>query len=373
MPIGFSDLKNVIRLPVNWDAGYLKQWELMDHTTFDKVIADVGAALVLFNRSLMGSYWSNFLRATTDLTVDDNIGGEAGVELSKVSEYGRPDPIYGNATGHMLPMNDYGAALGWTYMALRRAIKGRIDLDIRRLIERSRNTWEKRIIERLFKSVADSIATTGKSVPFADAGTADADYIPPTYNGKFFASSHNHFARTTFDATGRTSSLKTMALTLIEHGVASPWDLIIPEADIALWTAQAEFKKPFRDWLTTMAVETRAKFPGIPAMTGPGVDEDFIGMLEVDQGLFKVKYTPRLPSAWAGAFKNYGQGSPDSPLAVRYEPGYPLGLTLVGKVEEFPLSEAIAYFTFGIGVGNRVAGTATTYAASGNYVDPTIS
>jgi hypothetical protein len=380
MAVGYSDLKNVIRLPVPWDAGYLMQWKLKDGTTFDKVVQDIGSAIVLFNRALAGSYWAQFARMTTDPAIDDNIGGEGGSELTPVSEYGRPDTIHGDATGHMLPLKDYGGALGWTYMALRRAIKGRIDLDIRRLIERSQNTWDKRMVERLFKSLKDSVGNTGVSVGFADAGVADADYVPPTYNGKFFASTHNHFSRTTFDATGRSASLVTMSQTLLEHGVPSPWHLIIPEADIALWTAQAEFKKPYRDWLTTTSVETRALFPsgqvarmGDGATPMPGVDETFIGMLEVDRGLFLVKYSPRLPTAYAGAFKNYGFGSPDAPLAIRYEEGFPMGLTLVGEVNLFPLEDAIAYFTFGVGVGNRVAGTATFYNPSGNYVDPVIS
>src|SRR5581483_3320355 len=119
------------------------------------------------------------------------------------SRNSRPDPLRGDGTGHMLPLKDYGGALGWTYLALRRMIAQRYQRDIRRLIERSQNTWEKRLMERLFKTSVDTVGNTGKSVPFADGGTADADYVPPSYQGRTFQNTHNHFLRYTNDATGR--------------------------------------------------------------------------------------------------------------------------------------------------------------------------
>jgi len=263
----------------------------------------------------------------------------------------------------MLPLKDYGGALGWTYLALRRMIAQRYQRDIRRLIERSQNTWEKRLMERLFKTSVDTVGNTGKSVPFADGGTADADYVPPSYQGRTFQNTHNHFLRYTNDATGRSSAIKAMASSLFEHGLTSPWELVIPEVDQSSWTAQTEFKKPQRVTIITQAVEVRAT-----------VDEEtYIGLIETDLGFFRVKTSPRLPTGYAGAFKVFGAGNTQNPLIARFEEGYPLGLTLVGQIQEFPLQDAIAYFTFGVGVGNRVAGTCTYFAASGNYVDPTIS
>lgn len=364
MAIGYSDLKNVVRLPSNWDAGYLQQWRLKDGTTFDQVVQEIGAALVVFNRSLQQGYWANFFQQpTTQPALEYDSGGEGGSELQLVSEYGRPDPLRGDGTGHMLPLKDYGGALGWTYLALRRMIQQRYQRDIRRLIERSQNTWEKRVMERLFKTSVETVGNTGKSVPFADGGTADADYTPPTYEGRTFQSTHNHFLRYAADATGRSSAIKAMASHLFEHGLRSPWDLVIPEVDQASWTAQTEFKKPQRVQIITQAVEVRAT-----------VDEEtYIGLIETDLGFFRVKTSPRLPTAYAGAFKVLGPGNTQNPLIARYEEGFPLGLALVGRIEEFPLQDAIAYFTFGIGVGNRVGGVATYFAASGNYVDPTIS
>jgi len=72
-------------------------------------------------------------------------------------------------------------------------------------------------------------------------------------------------------------------------------------------------------------------------------------------------------------FKPSGFQSINAPLIVRYEEGFPLGLSLVAKVDQYPLQEAEATMTFGVGVGNRLAGAATYFAAAGAYTDPTIT
>lgn len=364
MAIGYSDLKNVVRLPTTWDTGYLQQWQLRDGTRFDQIVSEIGTALVVFNRSLTQGYWAQYLQQpTTQATLEYDSGGDAA-ELSLVSEYGRPDPMYGDGTGHMIPLRDYGGALGWTYLALRRAARGRIERDIRRLIERAQNTWERRIVERLFSSAAETVGNTGKSVPFADGGMADPSYVPPSWQGRTFTSTHNHFVRYAADDTGRTNAVRAMAVHLMEHGFAPPYELVIPEADVASWAGLTSlFKKPERGILATAGVEARASVP----------DETYIGVIEVERAWFRVKPIPRLPSNYAGAFKINEFGNTNNPLIVRYEDGYPLGLTLVGEVREFPLQDAIAYFTFGVAVGNRVAGVCAYFAASGSYVDPTIT
>lgn len=359
--IGYSDLKNVIRLPDNVDQSYLAKWRLKDGTTFDRVVGRIGAALVLFNRGLLSGYWGQYLRTTTEMTVEYPTGNSG--RLAEVAEYSRPDPIYGASTGHMLPMKDYGGALGWTYLALRRAHAGKIDLDIRALIEKSGDLWEWSLLNRLFKSAAETVGSTGKSVPLADGGTADSEYIPPSYNGKTFDNTHIHFGRQTDDAAGRLAAAKAMAGHLLEHGITPPWDLVIPEADKADWAAVDGFKKPERGILSTAGVEVRAAVP----------EETYIGIIEVNDGWFRVHPTPRLPTDYAGAFKPFGQGDTRNPLIVRYEDGYPLGLTLVGKIEEYPLQDAVALFTYGVGIANRLNGVCYYFASSGDYTDPTIS
>lgn len=361
MPVGYSDLKNVLRLPSTWDLNYMKTWQSKDGVTFDRISASIGTALTLFNRSLASGYWSKFYFPTTELGVQYPVGGESE-DLPEVTEYGQPDPIYGDFTGHMIPMKDYGGALGWTYLAMRRMAFSRYVLDIRRLIERSENTWQRKLLTRLFSSAAETVGATGVSAPFADGGTADASFIPPTYNGKTFLATHSHFTRQTDDAAGRLAAIKAMILNLIEHGYTSPFDLVIPEVDATDWAAVTGFKYPERGYLTTQGVEVRAL-----------IDEnEYLGLIETDRGWARVRLETRLPANYAGLFKPFGYGSPNNPLAVRYEEGFPLGLSMVATPSQFPLQDAIAYFTFGAGVANRLAGAAAYFAAAGNYVNPTI-
>ena len=193
---------------------------------------------------------------------------------------------------------------------------------------------------------------------------ADTDFIPMAFGGKTFVNTHNHYIRQTADDSGRAAYLSSAADHLIEHGFTAPFELVIPEVDIANWAKTAlGFKRPQRQSIITAGVETRA-----------AIDEsEYLGMIEVDRAWFRVKTTPRLPANYAGVFKIFGANDAQSPLAVRYEDGYPLGLSLVGEVRDFPLQEAIAYFTFGFGVNNRLAGVPGYFAASGSYTSPTIN
>lgn len=361
MPIGYSDLKKVISLPGTWDLDYLKKWETIDGMNWSTLVQRLGAALVLFNSDMRTGYLSQFLRDTTELSITFPIGGSG--DLQAMSEYGRPDPIHGARAGTMIPLKDYGGALGWTYMALRRARSEQLEADIRELIHRAENTWEKAVLTRMFKMEADTVGAAGKSVPLADGGTVDSTFIPPSFDGQEFASSHDHFIRVADTATGRSSSIATMADHLKEHGIPAPWDLIIPDADKALWAAQTEFKKPERGAFSTAGVETR----------GLVDEESYIGLIEASEGWFRVRASARLPANYAGAFKPYGFGGRDNPIVIRVEEGYPLGIQLVGQIDQFPLQEADAYFTFGAGIGNRLAGVCAYFAASADYITPTIT
>jgi hypothetical protein len=263
----------------------------------------------------------------------------------------------------MIPMKDYGGALGWTYLALRRGRMAMIDADIRALINRGRNTWQKKTMTRLFSNTVETVGTTGKSLPFADGGTGDAKYIPPTWEGKIFAAAHQHYLRNTNDAAGRTAAIKAMMDHLVEHGHRPPFDMIVSETDIASWTAQTEFRKPERGVLSTAGVETRAAVP----------EETYFGLIETDRGWARLKYSSRLPTLYSGMFKPGGFNNANNPLVVRFEEGFPLGLSLVATETRFPLLDSIALFTFGMGIGERTSGVANFAAAAGNYVNPVIT
>jgi len=363
MPFGINDLKNVIRIPVNWDLAYMRQFQTANGETWDRVVARLGAALSLFNASLTQGPWADYFRVTTDTGIEYAIGSGSG-ELPPMPEHNRPDLFAGDSSGHMIPMRDYGGGLGWTSLALRRATSGKLDLSIQTLIDRSRTTWDKRMFERLFKSNVVRVGASGLSMPFADGGVADPDYVPASWGGVDFTSSHNHYFRFADSSAGRTAALKAMVDTLREHGLTSPYILTIPETDTEAWAAQTEFTPPANAILTTQGLERRAV----------NVNTDlYTGVFETDRGWGLIMPTPRLPTKYAGMFKPFGFNNVNNPLVVRHEDGFPLGLTIEGQVIIYPLQEATAMFTFGIGVNQRLNGSLTFFNASGDYVDPVIS
>lgn len=371
--LGFNDLKNVLRLPGTWDLAYLKTFNGREGSMvqFDALAREAGIAFMAFNASLVApsNYWSRYIQRTTELGIEYETGGD-GDELQPLGEYSRADPIRGASSGHMIPMQDFGGAVGYTYWALRRGNMAKLRLPLRRVIDRAGNTWEKRILTRLFSPTADTVGSTGVSAPFADGGTADPDYAPLAYGGQQFDSTHTHFLVRADSADGRAAALKDGAEHLRHHGVMGPYDLVIPEADIGDWAALdgtqatfAKFIKPQRGAFLTTGVEARAL-----------VDEEvYIGLIEIERTFFRVYAATRLAANYSGIFAPKGLDNPNNPLAVRYEAGYPLGLTLIGEVKHFPLEDAQAAFTFGVGVNKREAGVLTQYKASGSYAAPAIS
>jgi hypothetical protein len=362
MTIGYTDLKTVIKIPTAWDLAYLRKWQIKDGSTFEQVVSRMGAAMVLFNRSLTQGYWANYWYPTTQIESEYDVGGDSN-ELELISEYTRPDPLQAEVTGHMLPMHDYGGAMGWTYMALRRGTLDKLTSGVRRLVERSQNTWSKRLLERLFTSAYEVVGSSGKSVGFADGGSADSAYIPPYYDGTTFANTHNHYGYAVDSEAGRQAAVLAGQVHLREHGIMPPYDLIIPYADVAAWYAHDEFVPPSRIAINVAGLEVRGS-----------VDENqYIGLYETQWGVCQVKVEKRLPTKYMGLFKPMGYGSPQNPLVVRYEDGYPLGLSMVGEVRQFPLQDAIAYFTFGVGVASRLAGYCAFFTGGASYSDPTIT
>jgi len=371
MLLGPTDLKGVLRIPDTYDLSYIKKWERSadSRVDFGQLARTAAAAFSIFNTNLSNGYWARYVTPTVKLTADDEVGNDGGT-LPELAEYVDNDAVYADETGHMIPMKDYGRLMSWTYWAIRRGDNESLERQIRIFVGQAQNTWDKALLTRLFKSTYDAVGS-GRSVPFADGGTADDDYIPPAYGGNTFANTHTHFLRHLDSAVGRDAYLAAAGTHLREHGIMGPYELVIPEVDVADWavldgtnTNHSVFIKPTRDGILTANVEVRNSFD----------NGTYVGAIENDRDVFLVKPETRLATNYAGVFKPQGFNAPMNPLLVRYEAGYPLGLTLVQtEPGMFPLQNARGIFTFGAGIGYRLAGVLCFFAASGDYTDPVIS
>lgn len=364
--LGFSDLKSNV-VPGLWDLAEITKVRLADGTTFDAMVADVQAALALVNSEVLADPWVSGLIAVQDtVEVEYPVGNTSGIQES--SEYSRPDPKPGSTTGHSIPLKPYDRALGWTMMFLRNARRGRLDADIRGVVTDIRNDVPQRILQRFFRSTAEKVGSTaGASVPFADGGTADPNYVPlRSPDGETFASTHNHFLR---QAAVNDANVEAAIAHLQEHGHTAPYRIMGSIADISTWKGLTGWKAP--NW---NEVVYRDMSSGTDRAAISDLSEAF-GFLETAYGIAYVKLTQRIPTAYYGAYKSYGPLDPRNPLRVRINPNWGFGWQLVpGNWINAPLLMAVAYTEWGVGVGeDRTNGVAVEIDASGDYATPTIS
>jgi hypothetical protein len=361
--LGFNDLKQYA-LPTYWDAGMLKQIELEAGYNYEQLINDIAAGLVEVNGTLLNDpTTADLLSLTTEASIEYPYGVSNGFE--EATEYGVPTPKRAGTTGHMLPLIEYDRQMGWTFMFLKKARRSQIDADVASAVADVKNLWQQKALARLFKSTYDSVGT-GRSMPVADAGTADAAYIPPQMpeRASAFTSSHTHLGR----LNGITqANLNTAVTHLWEHGQDAPFTLLVAEADIASWTAVAT--------VTGYIPRAQAMIQYGTTQDLALVDAQYHGVVTTDHGPCILKSNARIPTAYWALYKSFGNGDARNPLVCRYNPAFGVGAVLLAgdHIRQYPLENAIMWAEMGFGIMNRVGAYVCYNYASGSYVDPTIS
>ncbi|MFA4972552.1 MAG: hypothetical protein WC683_08045 [bacterium] len=360
--VGYNDLKQYA-LPSYWDAAELRKWQLIDGTTYDQFVADIGRALAIQNGQILSDpLIASLVSTTTEMATEYQVGVSNGMQ--KHTEYARPEQRRGATTGHMLPLEAYDRGLGWTWDMLRKARRIQLDADIASAMADVRNQWEKDILTRLFKSTYTAVGSSGRSMPLADGGTADAAYIPiavPARGGTFLYT-HDHIS----NLNGITqANIETAVANLWEHGYDAPFDIVAAYADLSSWTN------------TTNVTGFVPKANGLIRYGNTAdlaqVDETYVGVIETDYGPIRLRVTGRIPTTYWAIYKSYGANDQRNPLVIRLS-DYGVGAVLLkgDHIREYPLEEAILFSEFGVGVANRVGACAYINSAGG-YTDPTIS
>ena len=363
--LGPNDLKQWA-LPAGWDAARLKQIALQSGETYEQLIGDITQGLAMQNAALLNNpLVAGLISTTQEPTVEYACGVSNGFEDH--TEYGTPDAKRGLTTGHMLPLLPYDRKLGWTWDFLRKARRAQIDNDIASAMTDLRDVWEKKVLTRLFKSTYDSVGSSGKSMPFADGGTADSTYVPPNRPDRAaaFAYTHNHFLR--YDGVTQ-ANIELAIAHLWEHGHDGPYDLLVAQADLG-------------DWSNTSNVTGWVKRADAAIRYGTNVDlanvaGDYLGVVETKYGSARLRATGRVPTKYWSVYKSPGNLDQRNPLRVYESPTYGLGCILLAgdHIRQFPLEQAILFLEFGVGVGEDRTAAACVYNHDDNlYVIPTIS
>ncbi|MFH0938253.1 MAG: hypothetical protein V1899_03095 [Planctomycetota bacterium] len=364
--LGPNDLKQ-IALPAGFDTAYLSQLTLKDGRTYDEYLNDLASALSIANQGLMADPLVASLCSTTDeASLEYQIGVSNGFQPH--TEYGLPDGKRAVTTGTMLPLIGYDRMLDWTWDYLRSARSAQLDANVDSAIADLKDKFQNAVLSRLFKGTYDAVGASGKSMPLADAGTADSAYIPVNRpeRASAFASSHDHIAP--YNGISQ-AGLEAAVANLWEHGYDAPFTLLIAQADTGSWSNTTNVTGWVKRGATLIRYGTQTDIAA--------VDSQFIGAIETSvYGEVQVIANARIPTAFWGVYKSYGAGDARNPLKIRQSADYGLGAVLMSgrqfPIKQFPLEGAMLFLEFGVGVADRV-GAAVYKNTAGAWSEPSIA
>lgn len=349
-------------LPSYWDAGLLSKYKLATGETYDMLVADIAGALAVANGDLLSDpLVASLVSTTTELALEYGVGVSNGFQPH--TEYGKPDAKRGALTGHMIPLDSFDRGLGWTWDFLRKARRTQLDADIASAIADLKSVFQRAVLTRLFKPTFTAVGT-GRSMPLADGGTADASYVPLSNPDRAaaFASTHGHI--TSHNGITQAFLLAEVG-NLWEHGYDPPYDLVVSQADIAAWvnTANVTGFVPRSDPLIRYGVTADLANVGV----------GYIGVIDTQYGAVRMRVSGRIPTKWWSVYKSFGPLDQRNPLVVRFGADFGSGATLLkgDHIREFPLEEAIVFVEFGVGVMDRT-GAVASYNDAGAYSAPVI-
>jgi hypothetical protein len=358
MTLGPRDTTSLVLL-TGWDATALKNYELQDGTTFDRVVADMRSALGAVNAEIANdALWSGLVSYTDEPTLEYGTGGTNGFE--KFTEYTVPDPKRADIAGHMLPIEPFDRGLGWTWNYLRKSRMSHIEADIADAIKDVRDLWRVELLTRLLQRGDDSgvnvgLGTGGYSPGFATtAASTEVDFTPPTYAGVAFASTHEHYVAAAGGYTNTTFS--DVKSELMEHGHMPPYNYLASALDETSIRALTDFVPVGSSLIrygNTVDVANISGEPIAPGVYPIGVIHDVV-----------VYITPGMPQYYGFGYKSYGRNSRRNPLRVRLQKGQSAPLVTAfpdprsGAGAAYPLQYMMLFTEFGVGVGDRTNGTA---------------
>lgn len=365
MLVGPNDLKNIF-LPVAIDGAKLTQMRLENGTTLVKLLSDINDALTLARDRVMNDpLLTSISSTTTEAFVEYRIGSVGGFE--EHTEYGEADEIRAETGGHMLPLRKFDRALGWSRDYLEKARQFQLDADVALAIQDYENLLWRIALTRLFsKNVLTGRKYelgNGKAMPFADGSASGDIYVPPAVPGRGFTgeATHDHYLR----LAGKTQPNIEMAATnLWEHGFDGPFDMLVPDADVAEWTAVEGFKPRTSALVTAGANESLST-----------VDEAFVGVIVTKRGPVRLRANGRIESGFWNLHKTFGANDPRNPLRYRTDEKKGDAPYLdVPVARSLPVEGAIIQTRGDFGVGeDRTNSVNVMDAANGAYRDPVIS
>ncbi len=348
---------------------------LRQQQTALELLQEAAAAVGAMNESLISEY-GGLLTVTESLYSIARQGEGTRKMTPKKSEFTAPDPDRSDLIGHMLPLEKYFDALGWTRDYLVDASPAQTAADIQLLCEKLRNRFEFELFTRMFGTAENAIGTTGYDVPWVHGTGGNVDFVPPQYGPNLFDSTHDHFI-------GKNSSsgdtyddvIEGQVATLREHGIKGRLALLVSDDDMPTISALTNFIKLIPSQLNVVGGNSGSP---IAYATGEyeGIPGELAGYYNSAKGLVEVYPHTRIPTGYSFMTKPYGVGNAANGLAIRVHPARGFGMALdplVVNVQNPRFERVDAETWFGVGVNDRLNGAPGLLVAGGTYVAPSAS
>lgn len=307
---------------------------------------------------------------------------EAGSDFEKASEFGVPKSTRRDVDYFRMgfPLEWYDIATRYTQSFLGDASYEQVNLQFESVMEKDNRLLFRTTMHALTdKVVAANRATNENGVMIYDLWDGTAGEVPPSFAGKSFSSSHDHYL-VSGAASIDSGDLEALISTIQEHGygLRSSGEQIVVFVNPAQSDAIASWRRGEEN-----ANGAVAKFDFIPAAGAPAylTDETIVGdkppatfnkiAIEGSYGDAWITKDYHVPAGYVVAVATAGPGSSRNPLRFRQHTGLEWrGLRQI-TVDNHPLRNSYFQRGFGVGVRHRSAAAVMQIKASGSYENPT--
>jgi hypothetical protein len=366
-------------IPTGVSATYLMRFEMQEGMNAEEVIALAATKIGEANEWLVSTY-GGLIFLTEKAYASYGLGGDPGM-TPKGSEYAEEDGQVSEGIGHMLHAEDYKDATAWSADYLMRAVRE----DITRDVELKKVRWINRIdydvLTAMFRSTEIAVGSAGWSVPWAIGTGMNVNFVPQSWMGTNFDSTHTHFIRINAAASAANvqTTIESMSEHLAHHGHTGLKVLYVSSSIATLILSINDTKK----FATFISPEFRllSGNTNIPVSYVPGQMEgipgEIIGYYSTNNGLVEIRKHPRVPAGYMWMGKSYGSNDLRNPMAVRVWKNEGFGLKVRPQISRDinPMLEKVLFKgTHGVNVNDRTAGVAAQIASGGaSYDEPTIT
>lgn len=361
--LGYAQLQHDA-LPSTWDRDEMNRVRMAAGVSFADIVEEADAAVQEASQAFIDDpRWASLLAVQDDGEIKYGVGQTGGVK--ELTEQGVPDPKHGKTRGHQINLRDWGDGLGWSHFGLRDRSRADLDEDIRTAVTSVTAHLQWLTLTAFFRKEAVTFGANGKSIPFADGGTADSEFVPVTSpDGTVFANTHNHYLR---QDTFSQANFNLALAHIWEHGKHGVFDVVASSLDASDWQGITGFKKPtWTDLNYQQDTEVRANI----------ADNDmYIGYIEGEHGVARIWLSGRIPTNYWGIYKSNGALDAMNPLRMRINPNTGFGFkVLPGQYVNSPNNLAVYHAQHNVGVGADRTNAVLIYVnGSGSYVSPIIN